>query len=325
MPTVKHFEEVLQNPTRKLAEVLGGREFSIVKNSDGAKICCNSRFAEATVQAKRGLFLVSMPLSEAVRIHLTESLARTVQLYTPHIATCCLIPDAIRYTTPDNKEISWDLVVEKIPEGITLSRANEQGAIPPTITQELRKLQNLFHQTEFVHSSLDEESIIIRPDGSLAVFRLYKSHFGVDFEQDDNSLEQIIAKFSSTQRDDMPTSELKEYEPVEFFCDGLIRYRQGNHYGFKDRKGKVVVKAKYLWAAPFYEQRAVVRKRSGVGVIDTLGRPILDTIFQDIFYDTSHSTFHVKLGNDWAIRGYDGERITEYSKEYAPENYFSKC
>lgn len=320
MPTVEQFENSLLSPSATLISAIGTHSFSLLSQNDGQRVVCNSSFAEAIISAGNSRFLLLMPLSDQVRRSIMLSLRHTSLLYTPHLSSCHYLSEAMHYTNYAGDTLKWDLVMEQLPEGVTLREALEQGYSPSAIIDELHKLQGLFHQSKFIHGMLSLDSIILRNNGSLTAFRLYKSHYGDDFSQEDQTFNTLIEEIA--QHGKMhPTSSplaIDSYEPMERLGSGLVRFCHEGRYGYKDPNGKVVIKAKFLWATPFFEQRAVIRTKSGMGVISTTGKYILEPMFQDIHYNTKYSQFHVRLGDEWAIRGYNGERVTEYSAQYAP-------
>ncbi len=70
-----------------------------------------------------------------------------------------------------------------------------------------------------------------------------------------------------------------EFSPRGPFSDGLISVLKGNHWGFADRKGKIVIEPHYESVHHFSEGLAAVRLNDKWGFIDTSGAVVLDFLY----------------------------------------------
>jgi len=78
--------------------------------------------------------------------------------------------------------------------------------------------------------------------------------------------------------------------------DQLIPYRKGARWGFVNTEKKWVIRPKYEWAAPFYDERARVLKGGKYGYINKRGKAVIKCQFDEA-EDFRASVVEVRKGD----------------------------
>lgn len=68
------------------------------------------------------------------------------------------------------------------------------------------------------------------------------------------------------------------YQEIGFACNGLIRIKKNNKYGYLDKKLAVLIQPKYLTAADFEDSTAIVSNKKGFFLINTKGEEIESSV-----------------------------------------------
>jgi hypothetical protein len=101
----------------------------------------------------------------------------------------------------------------------------------------------------------------------------------------------------------------KDHEPAS---EGDIKcVRDGGGWMYVDRRGHHVIDRVWTAAAPFREGRAEVETLSGRGLIDTLGRTVIEPVYEEVTWDEYWNLVAVMSEGRWSLLDRDGILLTD--------------
>jgi len=85
-------------------------------------------------------------------------------------------------------------------------------------------------------------------------------------------------------------------------------------YGFINEKGKWIIPATYYYAADLEDGKAIIRARTGYGVIDKKGKVLIDTMQRSIYYNAKEKLYKVEGANrNYCFFDTDGKQLFPFN------------
>jgi hypothetical protein len=113
------------------------------------------------------------------------------------------------------------------------------------------------------------------------------------------------------------------YDDLGGFAYNLTFAEKNGLFGYLNREGKTIIDFQFSKAQYFYESGvAVVKKKDGYGLIDTLGNIKINCVYDDIDYSRENQIAIVSKNNKYAFYFTDTEKLTdfEFDKIYESTN-----
>ncbi len=95
--------------------------------------------------------------------------------------------------------------------------------------------------------------------------------------------------------------------------------RDGGGWMYVDRRGRAVIDAVWLSAAPFREGRATVETASGKGLIDRSGAPVLEPVYEEVVWDDRWGVAVVAAEGRWSLADRNGRLLTAETFDWIGE------
>lgn len=94
---------------------------------------------------------------------------------------------------------------------------------------------------------------------------------------------------------------------VEMASDNIVRYKQGDHWGYAYTDGqKIIIEREIIAAYDFEEGRAVIRTPRGYGLVDSSGRVVMNDVWEQLAW---YGDENVCVGGDTQGRWYIYDRM----------------
>jgi WG containing repeat len=109
------------------------------------------------------------------------------------------------------------------------------------------------------------------------------------------------------------------------FYDGLARVAVLDaankiYYGYINEKGKFAIPAKFFTAFDLEDGMAIVRARSGYGVLNKKGKIVIDTAYRSIAYHANEKLYSVEGTNrNYAFFDKDGKQLFDFKYSFLGE------
>lgn len=267
-------------------------------------------FAESKIYLKtEGYAMIYMPLSK-YHINISPKLMCSDSTI---LAPYTLLKDELNFYDNEGNYQSVDVMLQYITDGVPLAYA---GLKSDEVLAILAQLKEECHRIGFSHNNLTPYDIMIREDSTPYLIRCHYATFTGAHDNFDSVCHAILSNEGSLA-DAESLYITDDNQRQEGSC--FTRYNHAGLYGYKDHRGQVVIRPQFKWAGDFYEHRAVVRTRSGYGVIDTSGNFVLLPMFDTLYYNVSYTIFYTIVNNnptakrrrgsfdvrDYEIEGYD--------------------
>lgn len=288
-----------------------------VRPLDGIPAVCTSVFAEFAVEWHGESWLLCTPLNDRAGLaveQLSHMAARLKRVGAKHIAEYRVFSSEMRFADSAGVEHHCDVVMQRMPDGITLARA-AQVSSHERLLAELDEMQAEFRSIGFTHNNLKPENVIITADEQLVAVRCYFARFGdvgknPDGESFDAMRRLVMSKPLAddvADRDmEIKTASVAGCEIVGYECEQLIRIRRNGLIGFADAHGEIVIEPQFEEAGDFREGRAEVKKNGLMGLIDKHGRYVLAACYDYLEYRDDCGISLVRSEGVWSAFDYEG-------------------
>lgn len=314
-PTLYTFLQALTTPATHFVTL---HEAQPLRGHDGRIVMSRtSRFAEAEITWSGARWLLCMPLVPAAIPSIERAAARLHTLRSEWIAEYRLLRDELRYEDALGQVRQSDLVLQRLPEGISFDEACT--LLPREELQEaLEALRHELTRLGLSHRNLKPENLRWS-HGQLIPIRWH--YIGTDPAEDDAAFEQLrrhlaacpsAAVAATPLVSDVsapygsPTDRLTGHLWVGNVFEQLVCVADREGFGFVDTANRTVIPAQYRWAGDFHEGRAPVQTDEGMGLIDKQGRYILPPRFEIVEYCPEKSRTFVREKGVWSMYDYLG-------------------
>lgn len=251
-------------------------------------------FAEVKIYIYgRGYAILYMPLTE-FRLEISAELMRDDSyILSPYL----LLKDELRFYDSNGNQHTLDLMLQYIKGGVPLAYSSLDTEQSLAVVSEL---ESECQRIGFSHNHLTLYDIMLSPENRPYLIRYHYATFNGAHDNFD-AVRTALTISGNNLLDTSVHYDSEQDQLISEGCSELVCYRKNNQYGYKDREGNIVLRAKYRWAGDFYEQRAVVKTASGYGVIDLSGNFIVEPIHDMLYYNLYHTIFynvHIVADND---------------------------
>ncbi len=314
--TVQQYIDALGNPTQALRNHLHSGEFRPLRRDDGGFVYCLSHHLEARVESGGKKYLLALPLNQQAEEHSSRIATRLKGF--PHLpcSPCALLIEGLLYNDSRGETHRAPLFVEEVPRGELLSEILPMGCHAPSLLAALQQLEHTFAQHNVAHNNLKPENLLLSEEGRFIALRPHFMTFEGSSKSDDKAfraLEALIRTYNLPEAEPLnpysPAPTERKYVAVGPMRDERILICQDGLYGYLDCTGEVVIEPRFLWADDFREGRAEVELHNGFGLIDKMGKFIVEARYDGIDYDDMQGTIRVRVGEEWALLDYGGKLL----------------
>lgn len=234
--------------------------------------------AECRITLDGKQYMLYMPF-RAEMVNRIETLAESIKgIAANFIAPLAVLRNEISFINIFGERCSYDLVLQELPDGITLDEAITQQS-SDNIHHTIAALRNDMQRFYFTHGELNLRNIIIDNDNNAHLIRYWYSSFGTPCRDNFSKLERLIDERCTTTTATTTGRQVlrRRYEK------GLI--------GWEDASGNFVIPPRYTWGTEFIDGIAIVAIEGSIGAINALGRVIIPIEYEDVYFDTEQGLF----------------------------------
>jgi len=314
-PTIYSFTRALLAPADHFDAL---RDARIPTGPDGRpRMSRTSRFAEAEIDWRGGRWLVCMPLVLSAVPGIERAAARLRTLRSEWLAEYRLLRDEMRYEDSAGGEHRSDLVLQRLPEGLTFGEA--LAAEPKErLAAALEALRGELARLGISHGNLKPENlrwsggrwlpirwhhVRTEPGGDEEAFAQLLGAVGEAADGPQRTLSDVQAAYG------MPADRLTGHLWVGHVFEQLVCVGDEEGFGYVDAENRTVIPAQYLWADDFHEGRAAVQTAEGMGLIDKQGRYVIPPVCEIVEYRPEASLSEVRRAGMWYIYDYEGNPV----------------
>ena len=311
-PTIITFKEALESPADHFRTIGSALP---VKRNGATEVARTAFFAESVVRLEGRRWLVCMPLTRSAIIAVERMANRLKYIRSEYLCEYRVLYREMVFEDGLGREQVCDIVLQEYPEGEVFGRdCSYTGG-------QLRAMLDALHEemerTGFTHNNLKPSNIIIGDDRRMHPVRYHYAELGEGCRDDfaplyaliaddgsEDELHDIYTSYSAANGENLGGGILR-FPPH----DGLVRFVEGELYGYADERMRTVIAPKYIWADDFREGRAVVETGRGLGLIDKSGREIIPAEYDDLRYDIYSGESEGNKNGLRFVFGYDGHLI----------------
>lgn len=282
-PKMIDFERALCHPTQLLRHL---KEIQPTMRGRRPALTRTYHAAECRIMLDGKQYMLYMPF-RAEMVDRIEALADSIKgIAANFIMPLTILRNEISFINHFGESCSYDLVLQELPEGITLDKAITQMS-SENIHHIISSLRNDMQRFYFTHGDLNLKNIIVDTNNQARLIRYWYSEFGTPCRDNFSKLERLIDTLRSTTTTTATNQVLHRK-----FKDGLI--------GWDDAGGNAVIPPRYTWATEFADGIAIVAIEHSLGAINALGQVIIPIEYDDIYFDTEKELF---------VANKDGEQV----------------
>lgn len=283
---------------------------------DRPAVVCAGNYAEAQVKLAYGQRAVLyMPLTESSFEDMADLVRWIRRTSTPIFDDCQAFREEMLFFDVDTTRYRADIILQRLPDGCYLHEAHDIKK--QRLREMLDELQIEMQRLNITHTNLTPHCIIvgkehmhltrihqIRRGGATTNFRPLYSF--IDRMDSDSTIREVA---------EWRMDNVSEIERVYELHEERMRIMMNGRYGFADVHQNIIIDAKYLWVEDFKEGRSIVRTESGAGVIDRVGRTIIETHFENVVFEVDKGFFRAVEDGKFRLFNYDGEEFDELDEE----------
>ncbi|MEG1622678.1 MAG: WG repeat-containing protein [Alistipes sp.] len=286
------------------------------------QLCRRTYFMEAKVVWQGALYLLCCPLCSAAIPKIEQTVSQLKYIRSEHLLPCRILRQEMHYIDALGEEQTIDILLQALPEGVSLTEALHTGFDGQQLLAALDELEAEFQRIGFNHNNLTAENILVTAVGKLMAIRHYHARFDIGSDAEAfKALRQLVAENSfSGELHDLPAPTYRITQPdfshhhwVGRLSEQLIRIEEQSGYGFVDTSDIIVIEPHFLWADDFHEGRAAVETTSGMGLINKQGDYILKPCYEIVDYDDRTGETRVRLNGQWALFDYLGKQLSAFA------------
>lgn len=288
----------------------------------GQTILRTSYFAETRIRLDGRPYTLFMPLAGKAMTRVERFAPLRRNLLSPVVPQMEILCDEMKYEDALGRELTCDMVIEALPQGLPLTDAIEaidNDAEAASLIEAADALERELRRARVSHNNLRADNILIDADGALYPIRwIYATDGAGGDKKALDALRTMIA-----QRGEVAEAARTAFDPygptvegtygIGTLSEGLAPVETPRGWGFADSEGRIVIEARFMWAGSFREGRAEVQTLTGMGLIDKQGRYVIEPVFDIVDYDPQTGNSQVRRGNEWALFDYSGRQIEAFA------------
>ncbi len=321
-PSINVFISALKSRSDSLVTLA---DLSVERNDVGGVALARTKyFADAYVRIGQRRFLLSMPLSNEALDMARGASVRLKALRSQLLLEYRVLCDELKYIDSVGRMCSCDLLLEELPEGVTL--ADFLGSEPSEAScselfAALNVMEQEFKRLGVINPNLTLENIIYGEDGVLYPIRLHyvttsKGVVGDEFRCLRHQIGELLgqevpcAEVSEGGDTLTPLNALYGYKSVGNPFEGLCVAESTAGYGYiASSSGEEVIAPQFIWAGDIHEGRAEVQTAGGMGLIDARGNYIIEPRYQIVEFDPRTGHTQARINEQWVTFDYNGRLL----------------
>jgi hypothetical protein len=162
-------------------------------------------------------------------------------------------------------------------------------------------------------SGIAPENLYVAPNGTITI-----TGFSAN-DRTEHIFEMLHAASDGKRTVDMPR---KTDIITDYGLDGdkdIHVVRDGGGWTYVDNYGRTLTNTVWLSASPFRKQRAEVESRTGKGLIDIMGRTVLQPVYEELVWDDGWGVASVMTDGQWSLLDRNGILLTDESYDWLGE------
>ena len=210
----------------------------------------------------------------------------------------------------------FDVFMQELPQGMILRDAVNHYCAAD-LRESVRKMKARLDSIDCYHKNLNPSNVIICNSGVARPLRYWNAEWKSLANNDISSLIDLIDRYSNDEFDErLPRLLVEdceaEYTTAASFVnkDNIRCCCKGHRYGFVDADGHKITDYIYSSPSEFCEGRAIVSRNNKMGVINTNGKSVLQTVYKSIEFDVETGMFIAISNTHRHIFNYGGTRIS---------------
>ena len=296
-PKMVHLERALCYP-----ELMFKRLKHIKPAMSGGKPALSRTYhaAECRVTLDGKEYMLYMPFSPDMVDKIEDLESRIHGIAAKFIIPQTILRNEINFIGFFGEEISYDVILQELPEGITLKEAMRKYSAV-NIHYIITKLRNDMQKFYFTHGNLNLTNIMVGRNCEVYLLRYWYSEFGTDCQDNFSKLEGLV---------DTHYPMLHPIAPMGKHYDTLFQRRfQDGHIGWADQDGEYIIPPIYSWASEFTDGIAIVAIDDKMGAIDTLGHTVVPIEYNDIEYNSESGIFTANKAGKRYLLDHNGRLV----------------
>ena len=306
--TIVEFREAMLHPETALRDI-------VIEDIEIETISRTRHFVEcyATMENRRVIIYApispqAMTLARGAAEALSSVSSRTISPY-------AIYEDALQLNNGRRCSIIIERPLRGTPLGEMLFTLQHN-----TLAKGLADFRNALINNNISHNNLHIDNILVDNTSAWHCIRQYyaTTPSGGDSEAL-KSIEALIERHALADGgyEDAVHDIVASYQTSIALTSYRRRVEEGGLVGFENERGERVIECKYGWASDFAEGRAMVATPDGrMGLIDSDGHEIIEPRFEELEYDCTTGRSWVCHEGLWAEFDYEGQQLTDWSKEY---------
>lgn len=251
-----------------------------------------------TINGKR--YMLYMPFNRDM-VDKIESLESRIQgIAAKFIAHQTVLRNEINFIGITGQAESYDIILQELPSGITLKEAMMRYSIL-SIRYIIKALRRDMQKFYFTHGNLNLNNIIVDAEYEPHLLRYWYSDFGTLCQDNFSKLEGLVETYYHSTHALSANSAENRATP----------YQQHSHITIASaaQGGKPDALRRYSWATEFIDGVAIVASDTKMGAIDTLGRTIIPTEYNDLEFDSEQGIFYAYKDGHRYLFDHNGYRV----------------